>query len=725
MFILRPCLAVGLAAMILAATPPRSMSQSVEIDPAAAKHWDDYNHYVRIALPGLAAGSAGNLMNMVNDEQLLAVVEAGDYADYETSTFLLAAKIETLRDVTGQLAGRIQAARIAQSRDPERIAADIALLAGTQRQRHNAILRLRAAGQIAAPQLLDVLNDEDKAKLVPHVLTAMVELGKPLVYPLSEALLQLEPVQMGQVAQVLANIGYPRALPYIKQVLERSETDEHSAKVLQVAFDLLTRAANTPADISASELFLRLGHKSYDAGTKGKSLPGYDPATDEGIIWTYTPRTGLAPTRVPATIFADVATMHAAERALELDPLLDQALSLWLASNLRRENRLEPGQIDPSHTKRHKAMYYAVMAGPLRLHDVLNMALEAWDTELALDAINALQATAGTDALINHQGATQPLITAISYPDRRVRFNAAYVMTQTRPTDSFDGSHRVVSVLAEAARQTEQRHALALGRDQDTTNRLVVQLGDLDYRVLSGTSLDQVIEAVNAGPGIDLIVIDLGATATSDVIAESLKSYKLAGVPILALGDEAGQASLALQFKDSPRLHAAVRADAAETLRGEVEQAAAAMAGAPISADEADVFAATALRLLREVALGSSPTYDVTDAEPTLIAALKDKREQMVVLAGRVLELIDTQQSQLAIAQAALDIERAQDVRISLLGNLAQSTKQFGNKLGRIQNDRVLELVRTADGELATAAAAAHGAMTLPTANAVKLIAGD
>ena len=38
------------------------------------------------------------------------------------------------------------------------------------------------------------------------------------------------------------------------------------------------------------------------------------------------------------------------------------------------------------------------------------------------------------------------------------------------------------------------------------------------------------------------------------------------------------------------------------------------------------------------------------------------------------------------------------------------------------QTDRLLELVQSSEGELAIAAARAHGALSLPTANAVKLL---
>ena len=102
--------------------------------------------------------------------------------------------------------------------------------------------------------------------------------------------------------------------------------------------------------------------------------------------------------------------------------------------------------------------------------------------------------------------------------------------------------------------------------------------------------------------------------------------------------------------------------------------------------------------------------------------AFSDQREQIVRKAGQVLELIDSQVAQLAVAEASLDAVRSEEVRISLLNSLAESAKHFGNKLGRIQLDNLLELIRSSDGDVALAAARAHGALTLPTGNVVEMI---
>ena len=701
---------------------PEAPAGPPAVSQETAQLWADYIHTVKIARYDLAGGYARLLLNAVDDAQLLQIVESGPYTEEQwRSAFDRAMKDETLREVTEDLARRIQAARVTLARDHDRIAKDIELLAGTLCERQNAIERLRAAGQFAAPQMLQVLLDPAKTKLHPHVESAMIQIGRPLVYPLSVALVELEPVQAGTVTRILGQIGYPFALPYIHEVLERPATDPATQRILQVAHDRLAQNAKLPQGVTAAELYLTLGRNYYDAGSIGAQPQGYDLETKRGIVWRY-PRGGpLLAVEVPTSIFSDAMAMRTAQRALALDPRMDPALSIWLGANLRRENRLLPDEKDPLGPPRD-GMFYAAIAGPLRLHDVLDRALNDNDAALALDAIAGLRGTAGTETLINRRGAVQPLLRALTYPDRNVRFNAAFVMTQTRPVDSFPGSDSVVFTLAEAVRQSDLRQALAIADDQSKLNALISTLEGQGYTVLSGRSLQDLTLTLAAGAPADVVVADLRPAELDALHDQMRQDYRLASAPLVALVTEEERQSAALRFREDRHVHLTGSEGQAASLPTAIEQAITTTAGQPIDAKEAAGYASTALMLLREVSLANSPVYHVAEAEPALIDALSDPRNEIVEQAGRVLELVNSQAAQLAIAQAALDQRRPTNVRIALLDSLAESARHFGNKLGEIQVDQVLALVKSAKGEEALAAARAHGALTLPTSNAVELI---
>lgn len=705
--------------LLIAVTAVCAWGQTQPQTQDPAQLWEDFNHYVLIARPDLAKAAGESLLKQVDNAQLLDIVEASDYTDYER-TLIRAGKVEQLQDVAGQLERRIQQARIERSRDEDRIRRDIELLDEGQRPFRNAVERLTAAGQFAAPHLLAVLQDPQQSQLHPYVLSAMALIGRPLVAPLSAALPQLDPVTMGQVAQVLAEIGYPEPLPYLKDVLENANTDPTARTVVQKAYDQLIRRASLSADQSASQLYEVLGHTYYTAATTGQEIPGFDASANQGIVWAYTPRAGLVPVAVPGPIYGDVLAMRAAKRALELNPQQDSALSLFLMANLRRENRLPQGEVDPSYPRTMQpAIFYAMLAGPLRLHDVLAQAINDGDAALALDAIEALAQTAGTEALVNQQAATQPLLRALSYPDRRVRFRAAEALANAKPREPFAGAYRVVPVLAESIRQGEARYALVIADDGQRLNELLAFLSEAGYEAFGGSSLEQTAEQVNIRPGVDLIVIEQSVSRAVQTYRGTASNYKLAAVPVVILASPGGQYEISEQLGLDRRVTLTAWSSEPQQVRSAIEQAVQTYAGSAISDQESEQIALRGLQVLRDVALGSD-VYNIVDALPALTQALQDPREAIVTGSGRVLALIDDPQAQAALAQAALSASG--QVQVALLGSLAESATYFGNHLDQQLTDRLLQLVQTSTDETAIAAARAHGALTLPTSNAVQMI---
>lgn len=718
---------LSLTALLITAAALPAPAQSDTPEKGAAA-WDDFIHYVLIALPNRAVGHGEYLLEMVGDDdlRLLRYAEEGR-PDYER-TLVLASKIEAVADVAAQLSEKIQNAKIQLIRDPKRMAADVRRLTEGGRARSNALARLKEAGQFAAPLLLDVLLSEraEDRQLHPHVMTAIVAIGRPLVHPLSVALPQLEPVQLGQVAQMLTAIGYPRAAPPIKQVLETVDVDQVARAKVQRAYDLIAAKVRLPANVTAAELYLTLGENIYTAATRGgfENVPGYDPKTDKGIVWAYDAQAGLVHTPVPPSVYGDVLAMRAAQAALRLNPNMNRALSLWLMANLRRENRLPDDQIDPSYGRNMRPpQFYIEMAGPLRQHDVLQKALEDADVALALDAILALDATAGTEALVNQQGAMQPLLSALSYPDRHVRFAAAFALTQARPQLQFPGSFRIVPILTEAVRQAGTRHALVIARDTDSRNQLVSAIEALDgFGALGGLSISdpQLVDLIRSGPGVDVIVTNLSYDQCVGLLSSTASDYHLAGAPILAVVPRGDQIELERMLPNSTRLFWVDPQP--QDLAASIEKAIQGTAGESISEGQADQYAKKAIELLRQIAVSRGDVFNVSEAQPALIAALNDTREFVVQHAGQVLALLNDASAQQSLCEAAIDQTRSIDVRISLLNSLAESARHFGDLLTETLTEQMLELVMTSEDDLAIAAARAHGALALPTSHLKRMI---
>src|SRR5205085_869675 len=106
----------------------------------------------------------------------------------------------------------------------------------------------------------------------------------------------------------------------------------------------------------------------------------------------------------------------------------------------------------------------------------------------------------------------------------------------------------------------------------------------------------------------------------------STRDYKLGGVPVIAITGLGDRAELARRLGDNPRRFSTVQAgDDLKTvdLKAAIEQANAAASGAAITADEANNYAMTALRILREIALSRGEVFHVADAQAALVGALR------------------------------------------------------------------------------------------------------
>jgi len=654
---------------------PAALAQATSDAPRAEQLWSDFCHYVLIASPELA-GEAANALLAADPGTLLDAVEDSDRN--ANNVFQRTTRMGDLKDLGAELQQRIQEARIGRSREEDRIQNDIELLGKGQRAYANATQRLGSAGQYAAPQML------------------------ALVAPLSAALPKLDPVAQGQVSRVLAEIGYPQALPALKQVIENPDTDPTARSAAEAAIRVIAANANVSPQASAAELHLRLGLGSYDTATQQPAgLDGYDTATDRGVSWYYDPQLtvtgqpGLVPITVPGPVLGDVLAMQSARTALSLDPDLDAALSLYIMANLRRENRLPEGENDPSYpASRRSPAFYAMAAGPRRLHDVLDIALTDSDADLALDAIAGLSATASLEAL-------QPLVRGLTYPDREVRFRSAAALAHALPQQNFDNDFRVVPVLGEAVRSTDTPLALVIAADQADRNRLVGSAGSLSYRAIAAESVAAAADVIAQTPGVDLLLVEGDQAAINQAAAAAGENFKLASTPVVALADPQLQARIASGFDGDPRV--TVVAAGQDDLGAAVALATAKAGNAAAdSSANADAVALEALDLLARIAT-SVTVFDIKDAMPALRNAVADaQRPAVAARAGDVLALIDDAGAQATLASAA--VSATGDVQPHLLQQLAHSANRSGNLISADLSDAV------------------HGALALPTRNAVNLI---
>ncbi len=142
------------------------------------------------------------------------------------------------------------------------------------------------------------------------------------------------------------------------------------------------------------------------------------------------------------------------------------------------------------------------------------------------------------------------------------------------------------------------------------------------------------------------------------------------------------------------------------------------------SAELADSYALRAAKVMLKIAQTRNVVLDLSPAQDALVAATKDKRVEIQMLAGQVLAYLNNAAAQKAIAAMALEEKNSPEVRMSAFGSLAVSGKLNANLLDDAAIDAIYSLVASgeAQAELRAAAAAAYGALNLPSQKVKDLI---
>lgn len=714
------------------ASPTNAGDASLEL-AAPDQLLEDFCFYVNIANIEMAKANASALVSRVGDpKKFLALVEDSPNMqgrfDESYRRAVLNADLEPYAAMLWQL---YEEGRRQRARDPQEIERNIAMLNGNSRARLLASSRLKEAKEYSVPALLATMIDSKDAVLRAESQAVLREMGRDAVMPLCASLAADSPVAQELVARVLGSIQYPSALPFLYEL--RATTT--ASPVKEAASSAIAKiAGGIDESKTPSEFYCLLGER-YLAGS-----PSLTTFTGEAhqLAWKNVPGVGINPLAVRSEVASPTMAMVMAENALRLDAGNTQALSLWLAANFARQigtpegyqNPLYPmaGETDASGATgpaRRDPMYYAVAAGSGPVQSVLARALELNDTRLARKAIEALEmnmAASGFDATSGVAGGS-PLVEALGYPERRVQFEAAMAIAKANPARSFEGSDRVVPVLAAAVRDAGARFAAVIAREPEQQQMIRSALEADGYTVIKPAfDLSQAGDGMSQAPGIDVMVIQLPAEAAAETIDAAREQPRLRATPVLAMMSLSDSNRIAQRFaSDSLTRFAREGLDdkqIAEAARQLTDRAS----GGRVTPEEATAYTLAALDRLETLATAANPVLNVADAATPLIASLPESVGEVRSQIARVLSLIGTAPAQIALMDAALD--GSGDDRVAMLNAVARSAKRFGNLLEERHITRLVELVASAQDAEATAAAALMGALNLPNTKLVPLITG-
>ncbi len=630
--------------------------------------------------------------------------------------------------IVGQSAHRIsdllQEGELRIKSDPVRIKENIERLAGPPRGYENAVAALRDSGEYAIPFMIQYLQDPAQQDLTAPILRALPTIDRPAMNPLVQALGMDDNATKRYVIEALGELGYVQAVPYLLEVRNAPKTPEAiKTRIGDALTRLRSQGAVFPADISVADAFYELADRYYN----DKPSLAADKRLDTANVWYW--RDGLLQNiRVPTVIFNEIMCMRCCEEALQADPGMKPAIALWLAANFRRVAQLPQGASDYTRPDDFPpAAYFAQSAGPEPCLMALARALDDADPAVALGTIDALRRTAGPASLTTDAHGRLPLAEALAYPGRMVRVRAGLTLGHARPTQPFHNDQNLMPVLSEALMlYGGARNALVIDPDDGSANFTAGLLRALGYTVLSDAALLAGLQKVRDElPGIDVIVLasDVKKPTLNEALATLRSEFRFAATPVVIM-TKRGDAEMAQELvRGNPRLGRVPVQPQPEMLERTITEVIQAIGSQPITPEVGAELAVDAADVLRNLALSQNPLFDVSQAQPALLAALEARQGELRLKVAQVLGYLGTPAAQEAIAQIALDETEDKQMRISMFAALAEAAKRRGSLLG---GDLIDQIVTTAqrhqDMDIREAASQALGALNVPGAPASEII---
>jgi hypothetical protein len=695
-----------------AATPQIPENQSLRDDV------DDFWHYGKIARYDLAVAFGNKILSRPEPPlEILKTFEktADDHKDGLDDWMLRWRGLDekSMQEVANKIEQVLDKGRFAQRSDPKFIEANIQALSSGPRGYANAVGRLRESGEMAVPLMVDYLRDPSKVQYHDAIARALVDLGRTALNPLLAATEMKDNVTLLSVMNCLSGIGYPESVPYLARI---AQDGSRPAETRQAAESALRRMGANTGGASVADLFYNLANKFY----YNNANVVVDLKGTVAYIWSWTDQ-GLNYKNVPPATFSDLMAMREARHALELGSGRSDALSLWLAANNKLEVDLPEGAtVSVFDKNRPAAAYFNLYAGAQYLNAVLSRSLDDHNSAVALKVIKSLAQIVGPSS--QGSGARiDPLVAAMHYPDRLVRFEAAFALANGLPNRAFDGHELVAPLLAEAVAQTGTANLLIIAPSQGDVTKLA---GDLkQYGTAGGTTAQQALSEATTLPWVDVIVMaeDLGNQQIDQVYKIASQNARLERATKVILAHT--KASPWYQRAVGDPLTIVTTATDAAGIQQAINEAR--QKGGDLALDEkvASTYATRAADLLQRIAESRSTVFDLAVVQPQLLAALNDKRPEIVKQIADTVAYLNSPAVQPALLTRSLDDKAADEVKIASYKGLANNAKFYGNHLGDQQVADLQKAVESAqNADVRTAAAEARGALNLPADQAKALI---
>jgi HEAT repeat protein len=521
--------------IIVILSPLAAFAQTADQNDVA-NSFNDLLHYLTIGRLDLAKACATRVLEGNIDPVVLLAVSSENPQSYNILQKAKDNQFDAeLADLCGKVLATIDKGKFIRRCDPKIIVEEVKRLSTTPRGQLTAIKRLQDAGEYSIMFMLDALTDTARREEWPSIVVALPKIGRDALRPLVTAL-QIEDVTVKMhIVETLGRMQYPQSLAHLKYIIETDKSEQ----IRQAAAESIKKIDPSALNVPSAKLFYSLAENYY---YHSDSL---SPAADANIanIWFWNvEKKSLERVEVDKSYFNELMTMRCCEWVLKADASYGEAIGLWLAAFFKAESAgvAMPAYFGEAHPD---AFIYATTAGPEYLHQALERALKDKDSYVVLSAIEALEKTAGAKSMLYRLGIAQPLLQALSYDDKMVKYSAAIAIAAAGPTQDFAESSLVIKNLAEAIVETKN---VTDANSQPAAKELSQQLADR-YAMRSLESMLKLGQTKNSAINLSAAQETL-ISATRD---NRMQVRILAGQVLAYLGNPDAQRAIAAMALDA------------------------------------------------------------------------------------------------------------------------------------------------------------------------------
>jgi CheY-like chemotaxis protein len=682
-------------------------------------------HYYKIARFDLATNFAQAVLGGSPDAAMMVAMVETPEAGYSLLAEMAASDNAELADAAKKIKKLAEEGIYAKRKDGQRIMAALESLTKNQAMFRQGMMELRYSGEYVAPYALAILSDNTRpAALNAATRDALVALDKPVVYPLVLSLATTDENLKLQVIGLLQKMNYKLAVPALKALIENPASSDRVKKAATAA--VLAIGGKADLDTAARKLYYDQADQFY----YGKLTVVGDPSRPETDVWGWVPGQGLAYRPAPTSVVNDICGARACELGLAAEPNALELVALWTSTEMDMNAKFE--QVSAGGLKNPWApatmpttAFFGRAIGQQYLLDVLDRALGDNNVPVARQAIRALQEVANETFLaagIGKKGS--PLVAALEYPDRLVRFDAAFAIVAVEPHKSFGGADRVVPVLAEALNLQTGAAVLLIDGNADNRNRLKGEFRQAHWAVTDASSGNDGVSKARGMARIDAIVLATNVDKVDYVETLQLlrSDFATAMVPVVFLSGAEERVKFSY-LKENQKYIDEVPAGA--TALAIIDKVKVLSAAAGAVALEPKASREIALRAARTLGFVATANLSVTalPARAALLTAIGGKDQDLVIASLAALAQMPDEEIEQRIAETALAAGAPKAVQIAALNAVAQSARHIGNKLQSATVTALMKRISTeTDNDIRDAVGTVIGALDLEAKLSSELI---